>query len=133
MTLRRVALVTLAVSVALAIPATAGFSSTSVDRSVQVSIVPDDSAFLSFEQDLSNTNMTTGTTDLDVTITNQFGLDTTLDAVEVTVDGRTESVGPLGPGDAGTADFSDVDCDSTADVVASGSDVSVELDREVGC
>jgi hypothetical protein len=77
--------------------------------------------------------MSTGTTDLDVTVTNRFGSDVTLETVKVTVDGETKDLGPLDSGSEGTASFSDVDCNSEIDVSASGDSVSIELEREVGC
>jgi len=117
----------------LAVPAASGFSAVSADRSVEVAVADDDEAYLGVAQELSNTNMSTGTTDIDVTVTNRFGSKITLDTVEVTVNGDTKELESLGPGEDGTAKFTGVDCSREIDVAASGSGVDVELDREIGC
>lgn len=130
-TLRHLAVVCLVVaSLALAVGA-GGFSSAAADRSIEVAVVSDEEAFLGFEQTLSNTNTTTGTTDVEVTITNQFAPGTTLETIEVTVDGRTARLGPLHSGEKATEHFTDVDCGSTIHVDASDSDVEVDFNREI--
>jgi hypothetical protein len=106
---------------------TSGLSATVVDRGVQASVVNDDDAYLGFKQDAVTTNETTNLT---ITITNQFPAGTTLDTVRVTVDRNEKCLGPLDPGDQNSTTFESVDCDGSLSVVASGVGVEVALDRE---
>jgi hypothetical protein len=117
----------LVATLGLATTGTGGVDSTAADREVGVVVVADDAAYLGFEQDAVTTN---GTTNLSVTVANRFPAGTTLTTVAVTVEDSTEDVGPLGPGDEGTATFEFVDCDGAVLVVASGDGAGVELARE---
>lgn len=110
---------------------TSGISSMGADRDIRVAIADDDSAYVGFNQTASGT--TTGTTNLDLTLTNQFPSGVTLQGVTVTVDGETANLGPLEPGESNTTEFDGVDCDSSIVVEASGDSVEVQLDREVDC
>jgi len=128
MSLRKLALVTLVVAVILVIPATGGFSSVSADRGMKVSIAPDGSAYLGFEQETSNINENTSSADLNVTIINRLG-----SGLTVTVDSGSggEHTKSLGPGESEEYTFFDVQCGSTIYVEASGSGVTVEFERKV--
>jgi hypothetical protein len=61
---------------------TTGFTSASMDRSVEVAVVEDEYAFLGYEQAVETSN---NTTELTVTVTNQVPGDLTLDQVTVRV------------------------------------------------
>jgi hypothetical protein len=109
---------------------TGGFSSAEADRSVDVAIANDDSAFVGFEQATEETNRTVNLT---VAVTNQLPSDTGLSSVSVTVGGESQDIGPLGAGERDEAEFRDIDCDSSTAVDASGADVSVQFSRDVEC
>lgn len=72
-------------------------------------------------------------TSLEVTVTNQFAGGTTLETVAVTVDGDTESVGPLQSGERRSVTFDDVDCGDEFTVEATGTGTAIELTRTVEC
>ncbi|MDR5674019.1 hypothetical protein RH858_12780 [Halalkaliarchaeum sp. AArc-GB] len=114
--------------------ATAGFSATAAERSVTVDIADDQTAFLGFEQ---TTNATANeTTELEITVRNQFAPGIALSEVSVTIGNSSVSLlddGPLYPGEETSQTFSAVSCDATLSVEASGSGVSVQLERSVDC
>jgi hypothetical protein len=132
MTRRR--LLALAVLVTLTLTAgTGGFSATTADRGVTVSVADDDAAVLGIERDVSGT--ANGTTTLTVTLTSRFDRATLTSAI-VRVDGTATDIAadrPLTPGAAGAATFPSVDCDATVRVTASGDQVGVSLNRAVPC
>ena len=70
---------------------------------------------------------------VDVTVTNQFPAGTELATVEVTADGTSVDLGPLGPGERGTHTFWSLPCGDSVGIEASGSGVAVRLDRAVTC
>jgi len=108
------------------VTSTSGVSAVGADRSIEVATADDEDAYLGFEQTAQTTNETTN---LSVTIRNQFPSGTTLGTVTVTVDGETKDLTPLGSGEEGTVRFESVDCDGTVSVTASGDGVEVQLER----
>lgn len=125
--------VVLAVGVT-AVTGTGGFSSATADRSAHVDVAGDQSAYLAFEQSAGNT--TNGTTDLEVTVTNQFPGGTELSVVAVTVDGTTVDLAgnePLTAGESATRTFPSVPCDGPVSVEATGTHVDVSFSRSVAC
>jgi len=127
---RTVVLVTGLIAVLGLLTSTGGLSATAADRGLQVTIADDDDAYLGFQQDAVTTN---GTTNLTVTVANQFPTGTTLDTVEISVDGETRDAGPLDAGEDETVTFEFAECDDTIAVDASGTGVAVSLSRPVGC
>jgi len=109
---------------------TGGFSSAEADRSMDVSIANDDSAFVGFEQTTEETNQTVNLT---VAVTNQLPSGTTLSTVSVTVGSESQDAGPLDTGERNEAEFHDIDCDSSIAVDASAASVSVQFSRDVEC
>lgn len=129
--MNRRALLLIAVLVAASLATgTGGISAMSADRGFDARIVDDDDAYIGFQQEAVTTK---GTTNLSVTVTNQFPAGTTLETVEISVDGETRYVGPLDPGEVGTATFEFVDCGDSIDVEASGDGVQVSFSRPVEC
>jgi hypothetical protein len=129
-------LVLLAVGLFLSatVVSTGGFSSMTSDRSVHVTVAGDGDAYLGFES--SPTNTTNGTTDLEVTVANQFTGGTELSTVQVTVDGKTIDLVPNGPlpaGESETHTVQSVSCDGLVSVAATGPNVAVRLTRSVAC
>jgi len=113
---------------------TGAFSATTVDRSAEIAVVDDDSAYLAVTVTANATgNETTAT----VTVTNQFPPGTALTAVRVEHDDDSRSAlpddGSLDPGEPSTATFENVTCDGTVTIAASGDGVAVELERDVDC
>ncbi|MFC6862478.1 hypothetical protein ACFQGE_03260 [Halomicroarcula sp. GCM10025817] len=140
---RRVALVGLGLSLALAVTQTGAFTATIADRGVDVDIGDDQSAYLGVQEHAVSVpgNVTTRATL--ATVTNRFG--SALD-VSVSVDGAEHTPPTLssvrGPGTLSTGErgavVADVSCDDSAavepvDVVVEGTgpDVGVELTRSV--
>lgn len=105
---------------------TGGVSSSVVERGMQGQVVDDESAYLGFEQTSETVD---GTTNLTVTVTNQFAAGISLTSVEVTVENETTDLGPLDAGEAASVTVADVDCNGTVAVEASGDGVDVYLDR----
>lgn len=133
MTHSRLGLLVVLAAVAL-VTSTAGFSTASADRAVQVAVVDDDAAYLGIAERSSGT--ANGTTNLTVAVTNRFPTGTSLETVRVSAGGQTTALAsgdPLDPGETRSATFENVACDSTFAVNASGSDVAVHLDRVVEC
>lgn len=123
----------LVVAVSL-IPSTGGVSSVQADRTVQISVADDSAAYLGLNRTLSNT--TDETTDLSVTVRNQFPSDTSLTTVCVTVGNETVTLAEnrsIDAGEQATAEFDAVSCPDSVTVNASGPDVSVRLTRTVDC
>jgi len=113
---------------------TSGVSSVSADRSIEVAVVDDQKAFLTFEQDPGNT--TNGTTSLNVTLGNQYPAGTPLTRVTVSVDTETAAhteAKRLAPGARRTWTFRSVSCSDTIAVEAEGSGVSTSFERPVAC
>ena len=113
---------------------TSGVSSVSADRGVEVAVVDDQAAFLTFAQDAGNT--TNGTTSINVTLENQYPAGTTLSRVTVSVDTETADhteTRRLNPGDRRTWTFSTVSCSDTISVEAEGAVVSTSFERPVAC
>lgn len=121
-------LIVVTMAVALALIGTSGMSAMTSERSVEVAVVEDDEAALGIEQ---TTTETGNETTVDMTLTNQFAGDTTLDTVIVQVDGGDEDVGPLSPGDSETVES--IECDADVTIDASGSGIDVSLMRTTEC
>jgi hypothetical protein len=116
------------------VTSTGGYSSVTAGRDVQVAVAPDHAAFLGYEQ--TRGPVTHGSTNVTVTVTNQFPSGTSLDRVVVCVPGECEYLtadGPLRPGENVTVRFEYLPCHSTIWVAAAGSGVSVRLSRPVTC
>ncbi len=134
MSRRRLLVLAAAVLGLAAVTATGGFTSASVERSVQVQVADDENAYLGFEQNV--TNVENGSADLEVRISNRFGTATDLATVEVTVDGTAVDLagdGPIGPGETVDRTFRSVPCDDSISIAASGDGVAVRFDRIVSC
>lgn len=115
------------VAVLVSISGTGGFSSTTAGRSVEVSVVDDDEAYLGIDgDDASNGKW-------NVTLTNRLSVGDALDT-EVDVDGATGSV-ILYSGESRTLTLTGVDCGDTAHLTAETTDgsVRIEASREVSC
>ena len=126
-------LVVLAVVAILLTNGTSGFTSTTADRAVNVSVVGDERALLGIERTTSGT--ANGTTNLTVTVTNRFAA-TRLDTVSISVNGESADVGttgPLSPGAMESMTFTGVDCGSTVNVDVNGETIDVTLTRPVPC
>ncbi|MEF8915689.1 hypothetical protein [Natronomonas sp.] len=126
-----VAVVALAASSAVG---TGGISAGAMDRGIHVAVADDESAYLGFEQTPTNTDG--GTTDLEVSVINQFPGGTELTAVEVTINETTVDLaegGTVGPGEEATHTFTSVSCGGRVTVEASGAGVSTRLNRSVTC
>jgi len=113
---------------------TSSVSSVSADRSIEVAVVDDQDAFLTFEQETGNT--TNGTTSLNVTLGNQYPAGTPLSRVTVSVHdeptNRTEAR-RLNTGAQRTWTFRSVSCNDTISVEAEGSGVFASFERPVAC
>jgi len=108
---------------------TGGFSAISADRGVSVAVTGNDDAYLGYETACHN-----GT--LNITITNRF--DETLTDGSVAVDGNETELPEIKPSESATVTFdvsaSDgqtIEPGDPVTVEASGSGISVELDRTV--
>lgn len=121
-------LLAIALITALALVGTGSFASVTSERGVEVAVVDDDAAFLGVAQ---TPNTTTNETTVDLNISNQFGGDTTLDPVTVTIDGEDREVGPLEPGQ--TATIESIECDESVEIEALGSGTEVSLSRPIEC
>lgn len=106
---------------------TGGFSSSDLDRNVDVAVASDDEAYLGIERKCrGNTSQ--------VTITNRFSSGTTLN-IDITVNGTTKTINGLAAGGQETKQFDTFDTDDTITIDASGSGISVHLTRSLptGC
>jgi len=124
---RRLLALGFAAALLVSVTGSGGFAAASADRSVPVAVVDDDEAYLGIERD----DASDGTWNL--TLTNRLGTGETLDvAAEV---GGQNATATLDPGESETLTFTDVDCDGTANVVATAQDgsITVEAAREVTC
>ena len=123
---RLLLVVAVVVAGSLAVP-TAGFSSMAADRSIEVAVVPDDSAYLGVQRTCNNSTVRVG-------VANRLPTGTTLD-VDVAVGGTTRTIDGLAPGESQNRTFDSFDADDRITVDASGSGVSVRLTRPLpaGC
>lgn len=113
---------------------TGSFSSVSADRGIEVAVTDDEQAFLTFEQNTTDT--ANGTRSVDVTVGNQYPAGTTLSTVTVTINGTTVDLaenGHLSSGESRTHTFESVDCDDTLSIEATGPGVEVSFERSVSC
>lgn len=120
--------------VASSVVGAGGLSVGAMDRGIQGAVADDSTAYLGFEQ--TPTNTSNDTTDLDVTITNQYFGGTELTTVEVTINGTTVDLaedGTVDPGEEATHTFTSVACGDRITVEALGDGVGVRLDRSVAC
>ena len=124
---RRLLLVVAVVAAGSLLVPTAGFSSVAADRSVEVAVAPDDSAYLGVQRTCNNSTVRVG-------VANRLPTGTALD-VDVAVGGTTRTIGGLAPGESRNRTFDSVDADDRITVDASGSGVSVRLTRPLpaGC
>jgi hypothetical protein len=124
---RRLLLVVAVVAAGSLVAPTAGFSSMAADRSVEVAVAPDDSAYLGVQRTCNNSTVRVG-------VANRLPTGTALD-VDVAVGGTTRTIGGLAPGESRNRTFESVDADDRIAVDASGSGVSVRLTRPLpaGC
>jgi hypothetical protein len=128
--------VAVAVLAALATVAnTAGFTAASADRTMEVAVADDDSAYLGFEA--VTTDTADGVTNVTISVTNRFPTGTTLDTVTVAVADHEpvalRPAGALDPGETASEQFEDVPCGATVEVTADGDGAEVTLDRAVEC
>jgi len=129
-------LAAVAVLAALATVAnTAGFTAASADRTMEVAVADDDSAYLGFEA--VTTDTADGVTNVTISVTNRSPTGTTLDTVTVAVADHEPVVlrptGTLEPGETASEQFEDVPCGATVEVTADGDGAEVTLDRSVEC
>lgn len=113
--------------------ATSGFTATTADRGVSVSVADDDSALLGIERSVSGT--ANGTTNVTVAVTNRVGTQSLTD-VRLRVGDYSRAMaasGPLEPGDVRTETVAGVRCDATVHVDASAETVDISLNRSVPC
>lgn len=124
---RRLLLVVAVVAAGSLVAPTAGFSSMAADRSVEVAVAPDDSAYLGVQRTCNNSTVRVG-------VANRLPTGTALD-VDVAVGGTTRTIGGLAPGESRNRTFDSFDADDRITVDASGSGVSVRLTRPLpaGC
>lgn len=126
-------LLTAVVTVVAMTIGTSGASSVSAERGVDMAVAADRAAVVGFEQTALDTD--DGTTDLELTVRNQFVSGTELTTVELSVDGTTRDVAadPLEPGADTTATFSGVSCAKEVSVHVSGPDLDTRFRRPVRC
>lgn len=97
---------------------TGGFNTTAADRTVTISVVSDETAYLSVERECNNDTMA-------VKITNRFPAGTVVD-IHITANETSKTINSLTPGTSRTKTFETVD---TVTVTASSSEESVHLTR----
>lgn len=135
MTHRRELLLLVALATAIGLTlGTSGFSSVSADRGIDVAVTDDEQAFLTFEQNTTDT--ANGTTAIEVTVGNQYPAGTTLSTVTVTANGTTTDLAEnsqLSSGESRTHTFESVDCDETLSIEAAAPSVAVSFERSVSC
>jgi hypothetical protein len=127
-------LITILIMASALLIGSTGASSVTVDRGVDMSVVADQQAMVGFEQ--VATQPDNGTTDVDVTVENQFASEIELTTVELGVDRRAVDVAdpsPLTPGDRRTHTFVSVPCSEEITVHVSGTDVNTRFTRSVQC
>jgi len=107
----------LCLMVVLLVP-TGGFNTTSADRTVAISVVSDETAYLSVERQCNNETMA-------VRITNRFPASTVVD-IYITANETTKTIDNLSPQMSQTKTFETVD---TVTITASSSEASVHLTR----
>ncbi len=124
---RRLLLVVAVVVAGSLLVPTTGFSSAAADRSVEVAVAPDDSAYLGVQRTCNNGTVRVG-------VTNRLPTGTGLD-VDVAVGGTSKPIDGLAPGESRNRTFDSFDADDRITVDASGSGVSVRLTRPLpaGC
>ncbi|MEA1930027.1 hypothetical protein [Halohasta litorea] len=111
-----------------------GASSVTAERGVEMAVAGDNAAVVGFEQRAIHT--ANGTTELELTVRNQFGTEIELTAIEVGVGGTTEHLAensPLEPGEHRTERFVGVSCTDEITVHVSGTDIDSRFDRPVQC
>lgn len=132
---RRHVLILVALITATAlVTSSSAFSTTAAERGVDVEVAEDRNAYLGVEETPQDTK--NETTDLVVTVTNQFPSGTSLTTVAVSINGTTVELSdqsPLNPGESANHTFENVSCSDSARIVASGGGVSVRLERTVDC
>lgn len=131
---RQLVLIAALVVAATLVTSSGAVSSIEASRNVHIAVAEDSSAYLGVNQTLSNT--TNETTDLTLTVRNQFSSGTSLTMVTVTVSGETVDLAKhssIDPGEQATAEFDSVSCPDSVTVKASGSGVAVWLSRSVSC
>ncbi|WP_178915060.1 hypothetical protein [Natronomonas gomsonensis] len=131
---RRLLLAAALLASVVVVTTTGGFSSATAERGVDVSVAEDSNAYLGVEQAPSGTE--NGTTNLEVTVANQFPAGTDLTTVEVTANGTTVDFAEpdaVEAGDERTYTFRTVSCDGRITVEAQGAGVTVGLNRTVAC
>lgn len=119
---------------AMLVTTTSGVSSMAADRSTQVAVTDDEKGYLGVEQ--TTTDTANGTTNLSVTVTNQFPPGATVERMGVTVDGERRDgsqTDPLRNGQADTVTFESVSCDDEVGIVVTGDGFHVQLTRAVAC
>jgi len=113
---------------------TSSVSSVTADRPIDIAVADDSNAYVGFEQ--QHTRIQNGTTDLEVTVRNQYLSGASFTTVSVTVHGREVDLSknsPLEPGDSRTQRFNSTPCDSSIAIVVSGTGISAEIQRPVSC
>lgn len=116
------------------IVSTGGISSLLATHSVDVVATEPQHAYLGVEQ--TSLQPTTTTTDLEVTVTNQFPTGIVLTTVELTINGTTVDIAEhsrLEPGDSSTHTFRSISCDRTLTVTSASTDTRVQVERSVAC
>jgi hypothetical protein len=124
---RRLLLVVAVVAAGSLVAPTTGFSTMAADRSVEVVVAPDDSAYLGVGRECNNSTV-------QVSVANRVPTGTALD-VDVSVGGTTKTIGDLAPGESRNETFESVEADERIAVDASGSGISIRLTRPLpaGC
>lgn len=128
MMVSRVAFITaVLLAVGLLIASTGGISSSGADRTVGVSVSPDDEAYLGIQSACTNST-------LQVSLTNRFPSGTTL-AIDIAVNETLKTINDLSAGVRETTQFDTFSTGDTITVEASGSESSVQLTRSLptGC
>jgi len=113
---------------------TSSVSSVTADRPIEIAVADDSNAYMGFKQQPTRTQ--NGTTDLVVTVRNQYPSGTSFKTVSVTVHGREVSLSknsPLEPGDTRTQKFNSIPCDSSITIMVSGTGINAEIQRTVSC
>lgn len=120
---RYILLVVALLVVGALITPTGGFSSSDLDRNLNLAVASDDEAYLGIQRECrANASQ--------VAITNQFFSGTTLN-IDITVNGTTKTINDLAVGSQETKRFDTFDTDDTITIDASGSGLSVRLTRSL--
>jgi len=135
MTSKRQALLLAALGlIAISTISTSGASSVIAERGVEMTVADDHAAVVGFEQRTIHTE--NGTTDLELTVRNQFVAGSELTAVELRVGGTTSTLAensPLEPGEHRTETFASVSCADEITVHVSGTGIDTRFHRPVQC